>query len=783
MHNDDDDYIDDNCAARELRTNTLFSTTISNNNSRPPQSITVINVSNIEGDVNYDEEYELQNTRNRKQQIEALRNEQMHHETEELLGMYRLQRARKLAKRNRSTLGKTMTIFSNSLRFYNKTWSDIAYIVFDNIQLLSLIWILPLGLPYWFYNVMRFSLYFNLDFISSKRNIFNALEYLQRGSDQFPWYLIVWWIVPAIIILWIIIPRLSKFKYRTEFERILYTIIYMLYLPFVMHSVVYGICGASNAFGEFNCRFYCSDGRYYCLARSIPFLVITLSVIISVPILFWWESRKLMIYRSSNKHETLLRGVETELALDLTDHFVKRRYHLINSYKKNAVLYMMNIRFLQKLLIIAILCAVPSYNKYGKLDDQYAWIIGMVTWLVIVIPLFIELIWRPYRVLSPLVISQLLGWINSSNAFFGWMRAAKVRNPFLVDTNLVILMFCLNGSVLLLVILLCVFWKFIQRIQWPINGEVIHELQSVYWHYIEAIKNGYLLYEHAQSTHPMFVRCDLINRQKFILQQYYSEAIIQQNPLEDTLEDVFLKLEEEYYINEPYTILPHEQLQSVLHQLKANMDKRHSRMLLIPFHKKVILMKILAYGAFCDTLNRLHEKNKKIQSDPYSKLTITPSTIKNQCTTDVSVSQINAKLLQMEDEPPELTSPNRSTRKQMIRTETNIDDFLNPQSDTCSNVTHVSTTPQPSDDILLPPDMKLLSLSESLIIADMSYTSLVEYRKELKHWLQLFEKKFQEKYNKRPNKKIVQQMPQVVHVYNQYKLVQDEVKKRKTHHD
>jgi hypothetical protein len=730
-------------------------TTSSSSSASKHRNITIINVSDLKGDINYDAEYELQNTRNRQQQLEAQRNEKLLQETEELLGRYRVQKAKSDAKKKRSITGRIGSTLSKSLSFYNKIWSDIAYIVFDNIQLLGLIWILPLGLPYWFYNVMRFSLYFNVDFISSKHTIFNSLEFLQRGNDRFPWHLIVWWIVPAIIALWVVIPRLSNFKYRTELERVLYTVIYMLYLPFMIQTLVYGVCD-SNAFGEFNCNFYCKDGRYYCLARSIPYLVITLSVVISVPILFWWESRKLILYSGSKKHDNMLRGLETERALELTNHYVESRYHLINSYKKSAILYMMNIRFLQKLLIIAVLCAVPSYNN-GKLDDKYEWIIGMVTWLVIVIPLLIELFWRPYRVLSPLFVSQVLGWVNSSNAFFGWMRAAKVRNPFLVDSNLIILMFCLNGGALLLVILCCIFWKFIQKIQWPINREVIHELQSAYWHYIEAIKNGYLLYEHAQSTHPMFVRCDLIERQKMILQQYYSEAIIQRNPLEDTLEDVIMKLEEEHFINEPYTILPHEPLQSVLYQLKADMDNRYSRMLLIPFHKKIILMKILAYGAFCDILNNVQKKQSNLKTSSIA------SPLKSQSKEDGFTSrQMNAQLLQIEDEPlPPSTIPN-----QIVLTETNIDEFLNP--------IELSSNDNNSSEIV--PDSPPIRQEH---VVDMSDNALIEYRKQLKDWLKMFEKKFEERFQKKPNKKMIHKMPQVVQVYNQYKLVLDEIKRRR----
>jgi hypothetical protein len=273
---------------------------------------------------------------------------------------------------------------------------------------------------------------------------------------------------------------------------------------------------------------------------------------------------------------------------------------------------MMHLRFIQKVLIIITFIAVPSYKINGTtLDLKYAWAIGFLTFIILSVSLSLELIMKPYRVNSILIISQILGWTNVINAFFSWMRAFNVQNIFLVDSNLSIIMLVINWGSLVLSVFFCLLWFFLFQTKWPINDKIIEELKSTFSHYIKAIKDGHLLYEYAQNTHPIFIRCDLIEKHRNILATYYFEAIEEQNPLENSLEDILMKLEEEYFINHPYTILPHKKLQEVLGQLKADMDIRQYKLILIPIHYRIILMKILAYRAFCDLLIRIREKNRR----------------------------------------------------------------------------------------------------------------------------------------------------------------------------
>ena len=550
-------------------------------------------------------------------------NEPVNEDFEQFIEELRQSKQKKKRERESSCFHRLIDKTSALLSNYNKIWSEILFEVIDYFQILGLIWILPLNLPHLFYQVFRFTLYFNLDFIHSKKPILNALHFVpEQFKNTFPSYLIEWLLYLLVIALWWLLPR-TRLKLRMQLTRVVYAIVYLLYAPFVMYVMEYGVCGATNSYGRFRCDFFSQNSHHYGLSRSIPYLVLALLCIAAIHvILLWTYNYNLIMYRRSGKHEKQIQSIETEYAMGMSKTFMDKAYYMINSYHRSATYYMTHIRYMQKLCIVIVLCAVPSQNKnnsnhplIGNFNDEYNWIMGLSTMLLLALPLLFELYLKPYRVMSSLIVRQLLGWTNVINAFFGWMKATNVQNPFLVDRYLSVIMLVINWTAFGLVVLLTVTWLLLFRLQWKINGSVIKELKSnSYKHYIEAIEQGNLLYEHAQSTHPMFVRCDLIRKHKFLIKQFYYEAVKQRNPLELTLEDTVLKLEEEHHVNQRWSILPHRPLQKVLPRLRRQMDQRDLKHILMSFDKRVILLKILAFCAFRDLLTQTRSKQQQQQT-------------------------------------------------------------------------------------------------------------------------------------------------------------------------
>lgn len=476
---------------------------------------------------------------------------------------------------------------------------------------------------------------------------------------------------------------------------------------------------------------FCTNESGYCLTSSIPSFILGGIFSVIVPLLMVRDSRKLVVYSRRKKHQKFIESIEVEEALELNANYSTKRYYLISSFNGSKTFYYMYLfKPLQKLMIIILICSIPTVNYLGEKILVGINMLGMFMFIILAIPQVFEMWLRPHRTLAHTLIYQTLGIVLCINVFLSWNASIGVRNPFLVDTSLFVLLIMINCFAFGCVILFLIVFIF-SKTQWPVNSRVIETLITKYDCYIDAVKDGYLLYEYAVSAHPMFVRCDLLEKQKNILKEYYGQAIRDNNPMEETLENILLKLEEEHYLSSHTSILPHKPLQEVLGVLKERMDKRYEEMILFPFRKRVILLKILAFKAFL---------NGKDFSKPNSAKSRGSTTSENDTT-----SSDNNMLLEIQI--PVDNEKSTKNASSLLKTE---------QKETSSQQENVG------------------QISPSL----MDTLSLKRESTKLKYQLKSFEEKYKKKFGKPPTKSKALQVYEFFSIYSRYKELVAELKKR-----
>lgn len=511
--------------------------------------------------------------------------------------MKRAHDKRSRSKKVKSFFRKIARWVSDWILSPDKFWSDLFYTIFTYFQIAGLLWIFPYILPSNVYIFTQFTIYFNLDFVSHREDRPNLLSWGLDNPPFYPYYLTPWLVIPPLLFaFWLSLPYLRFLpvirRIYFELDRIIFMLLRLLYLPFLLHTFAYGLCGGKGA-SAFQCAAFCPNEFGWCLTRSVPAAIASLFYGVGVPLAFCLEVRKLIVYARNTRHMGYVANMEVEKLLKISNNYVLYRMYIISSYTRLGSYYVYIKEAVQKATLVIIWSSLDGRDSLGVYSWRSQVAISSFAFAVIVGPLIIELFWRPYRNLSLLLFNQLLGWVHVMNVMLAWFLALGVRSPFLLASQLTILILMVNatalfGGFVIMVLLLLL------RIKWPINDQVVKELETNYNHYLKAIRNGYMLYAHALSTNPSFVRCDLIYYHKEYMQRLSQEAVMEKNPLEDTLEDCILKLEEEFYASQNLTILPHKPLQYALPSLRRNLDRRQTEMILIPTRKRILLLKVLA---------------------------------------------------------------------------------------------------------------------------------------------------------------------------------------------
>lgn len=521
-------------------------------------------------------------------------------------------RKKKRVHKVRSFLTKRFTNISRRLLSIDKFWTDLLFHLFTHMQIAGLIWAMPFTFPVSVYKLTQFTVSFNFDVISHREDdkINNLLGSLtsdanpsQYGLDNapfYPWYLLPWMLVPPLLLtLWRLLPyaRVVPFvrRFYYSLDRLLFVTLRILYIPFLIHVYAHGFCGGQGK-AAFKCQFFCADKFGWCLTRSVPSIIAVVYYMIGFPLFYLLEATPLIVYRRNQKHLNYINNVEVEKALGISNNYVNYRYHMISSYSHFGCYYLIAKECFQKAVLVIIWASLDGRDYDGNYSWKSAIAICAFAFFVCILPLVIELYFRPYRTLSSTLITQILGWGHVINFMLAWFKALRVNSPFLLETQLRILMLTVNGFIIVTVLSVMTLMSCF-RIRWPINSKVVHELETKYSHYLKAIHDGYMLYHHALTTNPAFVRCDLLSYHKKFLEKLHQEAQIERNPLDETIDDAILKLEEEYFANEALTIFPHAQLEECLPTLRAHMNRRQTEMILIPPQKRIMLLKILALRA------------------------------------------------------------------------------------------------------------------------------------------------------------------------------------------
>lgn len=508
-----------------------------------------------------------------------------------------VKKRRKVTKKVRGGFARIMRSISEWILSPDKFWKDIIYALLYYFQLAGLIWIIPYAFPQNVYTFTQWTVYFNLDFVSHRTTHSNLIQWGLNNDPFYPYYLTPWLIIPPLIFtMWLFLPWVKNFpiirKCFYEVDRVTFTLLRIMYLPFLIHTYAYGFCGGAGQ-SAFQCQAFCPEIFGWCLTRSVPAFLGTVYYGVGVPLAFCWQARKMIVYARNTKHMNYLGNVEVEKVLRISNNYVLFRLHMISSYTRLGSYYIFIKEAVQKATLVIIWASLDGLDYEGELSWRSQIAISSFGFAVMIVPLIIEIVWRPYRNLSYFFIVQMLGYIHVFNVMLGWFLALDVRSPFLLPSQITILILMVNATVLAVLLGMMTF-MFLMRVKWPINDRVVRELETKYSHYLKSIRNGYMLYAHALTTNPSFVRCDMLFYHKEYMQKLYQEAVMENNPLEETIEDCILKLEEEYYSNQKLSILPHAALEHWLPSLRRSMDRRQTEMILIPPRKRIFLMKILA---------------------------------------------------------------------------------------------------------------------------------------------------------------------------------------------
>mmetsp|Transcript_1522 Transcript_1522/g.5213 ORF Transcript_1522/g.5213 Transcript_1522/m.5213 type:complete len:882 (-) Transcript_1522:1362-4007(-) len=504
---------------------------------------------------------------------------------------------RKVSKKVKGLVSRMFRRFSDVILSHDKFWRDMVYIVLNYFQIAGLLWIYPYVMPPNVYTFTQWTIYFNFDFISHREGHTNLVNFGLDNPPFYPFYLTPWLIIPPLLFtFWLVMPWFRSFpvirKCYYELDRIIFTLLRMLYLPFLLHTWAGGFCGSQGQ-SAFQCAAFCPDEFGWCLTRSLPAFVASAYYAVGVPLAFCYQARKLIVYARNTKHMNYMGNVEVEKALRISNNYVMYRLYMISSYTRLGSYYVFIKEAVQKATMVFFWAVLDGRDDEGYYSWRSQVAISSFTFAVMILPLVMELFWRPYRNLSYFMLTQMLGWVHVCNVMLAWFLALEVRSPFLLASQLTILILMVNATVLVVVFGMLTF-MILMRVKWPINDRVVQELETKYAHYLKSIRNGYMLYAHSLTTNPSFVRCDLLFYHKEYMQKLYQEAALENNPLEETIEDCILKLEEEYYANQNLTFMPHKGLQSCLPTLRRNMDRRQTEMILIPPRKRILLMKLLA---------------------------------------------------------------------------------------------------------------------------------------------------------------------------------------------
>jgi hypothetical protein len=515
--------------------------------------------------------------------------------------------------------------FSEWVLSHSKRFQDPIFAFIEHTQLLGLIWTFNFGLPYIFYQVTRFTIYLNLDFISSKSNIENAGTV---STFLYPYHAIPFIIiVPLILIFWRISVNRGESIFSRSWlvvERILHAILQLLLLPFFLYTIAFGMCS------------YSGSGFAFCLkfspSISILFLVVFVVVTAIIVFFYWKDTFRAARHYSSGfsigkdeKWTRELSSLELERSLGLGDRYSLRRIHIVSSYSTPAMamyhLIFKSIMF--RILAITLLIAVPS--GYEIVQS------GLLFLLCLASCLF-ELLWKGcgWRTIHTAFVYHTMQIANVAALLLIWLRSAGLRSAFLVDSTLgpiLITIYSIGWFMCLIVLpITAIIFLKSRWHRWPVDHVSVERVKQSCSELIRDLQQSQLLIESIPSSSWLWSKKKL-DTLRYLrdhsLIPYYKQALHDKgnHPLELTLENSISSISRWLYRVEPLASSK-EIPQDVMACLKENMDRRQREFALISKKWSNVLIKLVAFNAF----KKLFEQCKRSVNDSIPMLVINPPT-------------------------------------------------------------------------------------------------------------------------------------------------------------
>ncbi len=513
----------------------------------------------------------------------------------------------------------------NYLLSHDKRFYDPLFAVVEQIQFLGLIWLFDFEQPYLYYQVTRFSLYFNLDFITGKLYIPNAAGIM---SYPYPYYSVPWlFVIPVLLVFWRLSANRGEYLFSRGWlitERILHGVIRILLMPYFIYMALYGMCHHSG-YGSSFCKNFTP-------AVSLLFLVV---LVVTVVVLGFFYGKD--VYRAGRRYSSgfLVTGkdekwlqeissLELEQALGLSSRYSLRRVHLVSSYKTPtmALYHLLYKSLLFRLLVIVLLVSIPS--TYVAVQSGLLFFLTLVSCVG-------ELTWNGFgwRATHSGIIYHVLQVATTVELFLIWIRCTGVRSPFLIDTTLgplLITICCVSWFLCLLALpaMIIVFIKSSWH-RWPVNSIEVQKVQLACSETIRDLMQSQTLISRISTSPSSWIwsksTTDAMTyiRDHNLLPQY--RLALQENgnhPLELMLENTISNLSQCLYKIEPF-VMKNVVPQDVVDCLKANMDRRQRDFSLMSKRWSSAMIKVLAYNAFKDILDEC-----KIRSPLFPQIGVDP---------------------------------------------------------------------------------------------------------------------------------------------------------------